>query len=213
VGLGVGTLAAYVEAGDAATFYEINPAVIDIARDGPWFTYLRDADARGARCEIQPGDGRLTLRHELNLATDSPAISPPRLGGAGLGEGGSRRYDLLILDAFSGDSVPVHLLTVEAFQTYLAHLADDASAIAVNISNRYVDLESGLRGIAQHFDLHWLRIHNRRDRANGIYSADWIILTRNHSLVDALTPYARPAQSKPAILWTDNHSSLFDILK
>ena len=194
VGLGVGTLAAYADRGDDITFFEINPAVIDIAESDRWFTYLRDARQRSARCNINLGDGRLTLRHALDA-------------------GRPQRFDLLALDAFSGDSVPVHLLTREAFEVYMAHRAGDTSAIAVNISNRYVNLEPVLRGVAQHFDLEWLRIHNRADRANRIYSADWIILTHNKSLIESLTPLASAAQAEPPILWTDAHSNLFDTLK
>jgi hypothetical protein len=206
VGLGVGTLAAYADHGDEVTFYEINPAVIDIAKNTRWFTYLSDARARGAQCHIIVGDGRLSLRQKL------PFSSPP-LGGEGSGEGGKHRFHLLALDAFSGDSVPVHLLTVEAFAIYLGRIVADSGAIAVNISNRYVDLEPVLHAIADHYNLKWLRIHNRSDAARGIYSADWIILTRNESLIADLLPHSRPAKPKPAVLWTDDYSNLIDVLK
>jgi hypothetical protein len=200
VGLGVGTLAAYAEQGDSITFYEINPAIIDIADHGPWFTYLSDCRARGAKCEIKLGDGRLTLQRELP----------------------GNNFHLLALDTFSGDSVPVHLLTVEAFQIYLAHLSGESAsagglpgAIVVNVSNRYVNLEPVMQGIAERFNLHWLRIHNRSNSAQAIYSADFIILTRNDALIDFLTTFSVTPTKKPQppILWTDTHSSLFDILK
>jgi hypothetical protein len=129
-----------------------------------------------------------------------------------------------VLDAFSGDSVPVHLLTVEAFETYLAHLNGEPAsaggsslpgAIAVNVSNRYVDLEPVVRGVAQRFNFDWIRIHNRSDRAAAVYSADWIILTRDDDLLEFLTTFERvpPTERRPPILWTDAHSSLIGILK
>jgi hypothetical protein len=199
VGLGVGTLAAYASAGDAIMFYEINPAVVEIADRGPWFTYLKDCRARGASCDIKLGDGRLTLERQS-----------------------ANNFHILALDAFSGDSVPVHLLTEEAFEIYLSHLSGEVAAatglpgaIVVNISNRYVNLEPVLQAIAERFDLQWLRIHNRSNSAEAIYSADFIILTRNQALIDFLTTFARTPtkKSKPPILWTDTHSSLFDVLK
>jgi hypothetical protein len=204
VGLGVGTLAAYTDKGDEITFYEINPIVIDIANNRRWFTYLRDATERGARCHIVSGDGRLALRHELSSSFPLPSKD---------GSEKLPRYDLLALDAFSGDAVPVHLLTIEAFDVYFDRVSADVGCIAVNISNRFVDLEPVLRGVADRYNLRWLRIRNRSDRASGIYSADWIILTRNRSLIESLTSHARPAQSKAPILWTDAYSNLFDVLK
>ncbi len=227
VGLGTGTLAAFADGGDSITFYEINPAVVEIAEGGRWFTFLADCRQRGAQCEIRLGDARLTLRRELASA------SPPRRG-EGLGEGHApnrgQQYHVLALDAFSGDSIPVHLLTVDAFELYLSHLAApgalpsgevaaatgsiESGAIAVHISNRYVDLSPIIRSVAKHFGLHALHIENEDDPKQGTYSADWMILTRNQALADELTHFAVvPDPAAPTILWTDTRSSLFDILK
>ncbi|HEY3394594.1 MAG TPA: hypothetical protein VGK58_17920 [Lacipirellulaceae bacterium] len=209
VGLGVGTLAAYVDAGDWVTFYELNPAVVEIAENGAWFTYLRDCRERGGQVAVKLGDARLSLEREQQ-------------------EGETPPYDLLVLDAFSGDSIPMHLLTAQAFEIYLARLSingtstspaglrDEAEgAIAVHISNRFVDLEPVLRGAAKRFGLDCLRIHNKANRAGAIYSADWIILSRNKALMRQLATFAREksASSAHAILWTDKRSSLFDVLK
>jgi hypothetical protein len=209
VGLGVGTLAAYVDASDEITFYELNPAVAEIAENGPWFTFLKDGRERGGQITVKLGDARLSLQREQQ-AEQSPD------------------YHLLVLDAFSGDSIPMHLLTAEAFEIYLARLSangaansadglrdETAGAIAVHISNRFVDLEPVLRGTAERFGLKWLRIHNKANRAEAIYSADWIILTRNEELMRELTPFARPpsARAERSVLWTDKRSSLFDVLK
>ena len=209
VGLGVGTLAAYVDAGDRVTFYELNPAVVEIAENGAWFTYLRDCRERGGQVAIKLGDARRSLDREQQ-------------------EGETPNYDLLVLDAFSGDSIPMHLLTAEAFEIYLARISSNGTstsptglrdegegAIAVHISNRFVDLEPVLRGAAKRFGLECLRIHNKANRAGAIYSADWIILSRNEALMRQLAKFAREksASSAHTVLWTDKRSSLFDVLK
>jgi hypothetical protein len=201
VGLGVGTLAAYMGDGDTITFYEINPSIIEIAEVGRWFSFLPDCEKRGAVYDVRLGDARLTLDHEL---ADSNV----------------RKYDVLVLDAFSGDAIPAHLLTEEAFKIYLGHLATAEEngrdgAIAVHITNRYVDLEPVVRGAAERFGLKTVRIQTKRDNAQAIYSSDWMVLTHNQSLVDELTDAAVPADEhpKPATLWTDARSNLFDALK
>jgi hypothetical protein len=201
VGLGTGTLAAYAGAGDAISFYEIDPAIVDLAMNGRWFTYVVDSQARGARCEIKLGDGRLTLQRER----DADKLS---------------RYHVLVVDAFSGDAVPVHLLTLEAFELYVARLTtveDDGEdgALAVNISNRYLDLEPVVRGAAEHFGMTALHIHSPQIPEQSINTADWMILSRNESLVEKLRPFAwQPDEPQtPAAPWTDQRSSLFEILK
>jgi hypothetical protein len=215
VGLGAGTLAAYPDAGDSITFYEINPAVIKLAEGGDWFTYLRDCRARGAHCDIRLGDARLTLQRELASG------SPPR-SGEGLGEG-QLRYHILVLDAFSGDSVPVHLLTVEAFKIYLECLAPatnidgkpaESGAIAVHISNRFLDLEPVVRAAAFRFNLLPLAFYTKDDPAHDINGARWIILTHNAAMAAKLRDIATPVviRGKP-VLWTDDRSSLFEILR
>jgi hypothetical protein len=209
VGLGVGTLAAYIEQGESISFYELNPAVVEIAEDSRWFTYLKDCRQRGGQIGIKLGDARLSLARGLRAS-----------------EPGS--YHLLVLDAFSGDSIPMHLLTIEAFEIYLAHLsptdrrtptdaADDENdgAVAVHISNRFIDLEPVLRGVAERFGLKLIRIHNKANRAEAIYSADWIIVSRNEELMRELSTFAsrQSATVMPNIIWTDKQSSLIDVLK
>jgi hypothetical protein len=201
VGLGAGTLAAYAGAGDSILFYEIDPAIVDIATHGRWFTYVADCRARGARCEIKLGDGRLTLERERDTGT-------------------ATRYHVLVLDAFSGDAVPVHLLTLEAFKLYVERLttaAEDGEdgALAVNISNRYLDLEPVIRGAADHFGLAAIYIRSPQIPQQSINHADWMILSRNEPLLEKLRPFAwQPDESpKPAVLWTDQRNSLFDVLK
>ena len=129
VGLGVGTLASYAQPGDDYRFYEINPAVLRMAKT--YFTYLRDC--RG-RCEVTMGDARLSLERQT-----------------------PQRFNVLVLDAFSGDAIPTHLLTREAFEIYERHRAP-GGVIAIHISNRYLDLAPVVRGLAEHFHLKTIRI-------------------------------------------------------
>jgi hypothetical protein len=201
VGLGTGTLAAYVGKGDFLTFYEINPAVVEMATSGKWFTYYPDALARGAKVDHKLGDARLTLEQEVRT---------PKLP----------RYHVLVLDAFSGDAVPTHLLTIEAFDAYLPRLATEEvdgadGALIVHVSNRYLDLSRVVRAAAEKIDLQFVEIHNRSDSERRINGADWIILTRNEALLAALEPHAyKPDEPlRPPVLWTDARSSLFEILE
>jgi hypothetical protein len=206
VGLGVGTLAAYAGPGDTINFYEINPAVVDIAENDKWFSFLADCRQRGAKCETKLGDARLTMENELHA-------------------GQPQHFDLLVLDAFSGDAIPVHLLTEEAFEKiYLPHLAADGT-IAIHITNHYVDLEPVVRALAERFGFQTARVYHQRIPGQGIYRTDWMILSRNTALIAALQPYlsspdkdGKPQpgigdRSKSAILWTDDRSNLFDVLK
>jgi hypothetical protein len=235
VGLGAGTLAAYPDAGDSITFYEINPVVIKLTEDGQWFTYLRDCRSRGAHCEIHLGDARLSLKHELQSPASTLQLTQtlsgsPRRSEEGLGEGSPAEksntkpsYYVLALDAFSGDSVPAHLLTVEAFELYLKSLAPaadsagkpaESGAIAVHISNHFLDLEPVVRALQQRFSFHSLRFDTSDDPEHDVYDADWIILTHNANLASALEEDATPVDtSHPPVLWTDNRGSLFEVLK
>ncbi|HTQ38500.1 MAG TPA: hypothetical protein VMJ32_05705, partial [Pirellulales bacterium] len=205
VGLGTGTLAAYAEQGDSIRFYEINPAVIAITEPGEYFTYLKDCRQRGAKYEIELGDARLTLDRELQ--NHEP-----------------QKFHVLVLDAFSGDAIPVHLLTQEACQIYVEQLAkaadgDEDGAIAVHITNRYVDLEPIVLGLAEKYGLDHVLISNEGGE-NQMYRSDWMILTHNRDLLAALSPFAEPPpeerdppEKKRPILWTDDRSNLFDVLK
>jgi hypothetical protein len=201
VGLGAGTLAAYAGAGDSICFYEIDPAIVEIATNGRWFTYLADCQVRGAKCDVKLGDGRITLARERDAGQEP-------------------RYHVLVVDAFSGDAVPVHLLTLQAFELYLTRLATpeldgEYGALAVNVSNRYLDLPRVVRGAAQHIGIEAVHIHSSGNAQQSFNSADWMILSRNKSLLRELAAYAYNPDEPPdpAVLWTDMHSSLFDVLK
>jgi hypothetical protein len=221
VGLGAGTLASYALKFDHITFYEINPTVIDISTSGKYFTYISDARARGAFCDIRLGDARLTLQREL--ATNPPADSETNTEkGKSKSQlaAGQLAYHVLVLDAFSGDAVPTHLLTEEAMKIYLPHLATEANmgvdgALLIHVSNRYLDLDRVVRGAAESIGFNCIEIHSDAIENQSINSADWVVLTHNKALLAALAPHAakHEADEKDPILWTDAHSSLFEILR
>ena len=129
IGLGTGTLAAYARPGDAITFYEIDRLVRDIAFDRAYFTYTTDATARGVSQRVELGDARVRLER----------VKRERPG---------ERYDLIVVDAFSSDAIPVHLLTREALQLYLDMLAP-GGVLVLHISNRYLDLEPVVANLAE----------------------------------------------------------------
>jgi spermidine synthase len=186
VGLGIGTLAAYAQPGQYFRFYELNDDVKTFA--DKYFSYLRDC--RG-KCDVVLGDGRLSLEREQ-----------------------PQQFDLLVLDAFSGDAVPTHLLTQEAFEIYRRHLRPGAT-IAVNISNRYLDLSPVVAGLANRFGYTTSRTLSAADSSKGQFPADWIVLTpaTAHDVRQVKTAAGSEGAGEREILWTDDHSNLFEILK
>jgi tetratricopeptide (TPR) repeat protein len=189
IGLGVGTLAAYSRAGDYLHVYEINPEVERIATSP--FTCL-------ARCqgkvEITLGDGRLSLERE-----------PPQ------------DFDLLALDAFNGDAIPVHLLTREAFAIYGRHLKTNG-IIAMHVSNRSLNLEPVVANLARQFNYEAAVIEYHAPPARPwIMHSVWMLLSRSREIIDspAIRLAARPPQTNSVNipLWTDDFTSLFQILK
>ena len=194
VGLGAGTIAAHGNKGDSYRFYEINEDVIDIAQT--WFSFVGDARDRGVDVELVLGDARLSMERET-----------------------PQNFDVLALDAFSGDAIPAHLLTVEAFEVYLKHMKPDG-IIAVHISNRYLDLAPVVAALAEHFDFAQVEIHSADGQGAGDASSDWILLTRNKAFLatkavkEALENAAADEDSEVTpFLWTDQYSNLFRILK
>jgi hypothetical protein len=188
VGLGAGTIAAYGRENDRFTFYEINPAVIDIATSR--FTYLSDSFAA---CDIVLGDARISLERQ-----------PPQ------------NFDILILDAFNSDAIPVHLLTLESFAMYLGHLKK-GGVIAVHITNRHLDLAPVMETLADHFGLATALIDSDSDEEEEIDEATWMLMTRSSAflsiedILDATSTENKDARRR--ILWTDDFSNLFQILK
>ena len=187
IGLGAGTIAAYGRPGDRITFYEINPAVEPIARNV--FTYIHDS---GAQVAIVPGDAR------TSLASEAP-----------------QHFDVLIVDAFSGDAIPLHLLTTQALALYRQHLAP-GGVIAFHISNRHVDLEPPIWAMASQAGLQSRIVTSYANDARGEFTATWMLVSDNGAF------FANPeivAHSSPAPLnswvrpWTDDFSSLVPVLR
>jgi SAM-dependent methyltransferase len=187
VGLGAGTLAAYARPGQRWTFYEIDPAVQRIAEDPRLFTYLRDARAP---YRVVLGDARLSLR------------------AAGRGE-----FDLLVLDAYSSDAVPIHLLTREALQLYLEKLAP-GGVLAFHISNRHFDLDPVLAALARDLGLASTACYDSpitdEEDADGKSVSDWVFLARR---AESLRPWSAkpgwgPPVSRPGFpVWTDDYAN------
>ena len=194
LGLGVGTLVAYSQPGDTYRLYEINPVVIDLAAGiGDYFSFLSDSKADIATVL---GDARISLQRELD-------------------EGHPQNFDVLVLDTFSSDSIPVHLVTKEAFKLYLDHLAPNG-IIAAHITNLHLDLQPVFWQLAKYYDLKIVRINYNGDSRGG-YASHWILLARDPSLLEIpaikerafdLSGYATNIK-----LWTDDYSNLFQILK
>ena len=186
VGLGAGTLAAYGRPGDTYTFYEINPLVDQLARSQ--FTFLKDSPAR---VESILGDARLSLQGE-----------PPQ------------DFDTLVLDAFSGDSIPIHLLTREAFQCYFGHLKPKG-VLAVHVSNRYLDLAPVVADLAAAFGRRALRVGSPPDDRRGLTPAVWVLVSSDDAF---LTQTQRRAGAQfvtaPAHrLWTDRYSNILGVMR
>jgi SAM-dependent methyltransferase len=187
IGLGAGTLAAYGRPGDTLRFYEINPEVPRLARQ--WFTYLRDCQAK---VEIVLGDARLSLERE-----------PPQ------------GYDLLAIDAFSSDAIPVHLITREAVRLYRRHLRPGGT-MAFHVSNRYLDLKPVLLKIAEAEGLRLADVKDDGSDSIGSYSTDWVLLSDGGDVLDApevkeATVELAPSPRWP--LWTDDYSNLLQVFR
>ncbi len=196
VGLGVGTTAAYARAGDYVRFYEINPDVIRLSF-GPrsYFSYLRDCPAK---VDVVLGDARLSMERELE-------------------RGAPQAFDVLAVDAFSSDAIPVHLLTREAIQLYLRHLRARGSILAVHISNHYLDLSSELWALADSLGLASALIETEDAEEEGKSGSTWMLLSRDphvlrvSDVAEAATP-RDPAAGRVRV-WTDDYSNLFQALK
>ncbi len=192
LGLGAGTLAVYGQPGDTMHLYELNPLVAAFAAgpDAP-FTFLADTEADWT---IALGDGRLMMERELR-------------------EQGGQNFDVFVLDAFSSDAIPAHLVTREAIALYLQHLRDQDSVIAVHISNRFLDLRDLFYTLAAEAGLEAHHLPYEGDRSKGSSSAIWILLAQSPYWDEALADYRRPHTPRRKVLWTDRYSSLFEVLK
>lgn len=187
VGLGVGTLAAYGQPGDTFRFYEINRQVIDISQS--LFFYLRESHAK---IDIIEGDARLSLERDT---------SPP--------------FDVLALDAFSGDAIPTHLLTREALAIYKAHLRPQG-VVAFHVSNGYLDLAPVVRQLASDAGFHAALVRSSGNTDDLTLDADWVLVTNNRAVLDNPSILLRsvPISSDTQLRsWTDDYNNLLQILR
>ena len=190
IGLGTGTTAAYGRLGDYIRYYEINPLVLELARKE--FFFLADCKAK---LDVAMGDARLSLEQELK-------------------DGHPQNFDVLAVDAFSSDSIPVHLLTKEAMDLYFRHLRPDG-ILAVHISNRYLNLQPVLEGEVHATQKIARVVDTEDDDTQDVFGATWVLITspatgfKGESLSNSA-----PLDSKRTVrLWTDDYSNLFKILK
>ena len=187
IGLGIGTIAAYARPEDRLRIYEINPEVTDLAHK--YFTYL---SASKADIEIVHGDGRLSLERE-----------------------DSQRFDLLAIDAFSGDSIPVHLLTTQALMLYTAHIKEDG-IVAIHTSNKYLDLRPVVMGTAKALGFDGIVVETKSIEEKAISKSQWIILTKDAVVLKTFATYKHRSiepSDLDEIIWTDDFTNLFSILK
>jgi len=191
IGLGAGTLAAYGQSGDNYTFYELNPNVFSMAKKH--FSYLALSKAN---VEVVLGDGRVSLVDELKAGINND-------------------FDVLVVDAFSGDSIPTHLLTVEALVIYFQQLKLDG-VLAIHISNSHLGLTPLMRGLANTFNKQ-ARYFKTTQGPVGSNKAEWVLLTNNsvfldNSVVKQLSS-KWPQGSDKTVVWTDDYSNLLSVLK
>ena len=191
VGLGVGSLATYARPDQRWTFYEIDPEVERIARNRAYFTYLEDC---GARCQVVLGDGRLSL------------LQAPL-----------RKYGLIVLDAFSSDAIPVHLLTSEALSLYLTRLSP-GGAIAFHISNRHLSLGPMLGRLAASHGLvavEQMQPASHAEVEAGKSASDWVIMARSEADLGVLASdprWRKPSVSNETPFWTDDFSNIVSVM-
>lgn len=187
VGLGTGTIAAYGRGGDFYRFYEINPLVVNIAR-----TQLRFLPECKAKTEVVVGDARLSMERE----------SP-------------QNYDILAVDAFSSDAIPIHLLTREAFQLYFRHL-QPGGVLAMHVSNKHLELAPVVDSLARSLGKHSVEIDNEDEPDSGVFESDWVLVSSRRDFFEfpLIVKAATPVEPRPGLrLWTDDYSNLYQLVK
>jgi hypothetical protein len=191
IGLGTGTMATFAREGDNMRFYEINPDVVRLSRE--WFSYTQDSKAD---IEVVLGDGRIQLEREL-------------------ADGERQQFDVLIADAFTGDAVPLHLLTSECVQIYRQHLKDDG-ILAIQISNQYLNLLPVTLGLANTLGWELVLIDSKDNLDDATWSATWVLITNNRSFLNSeavqkAKTVLKEGFPKP-VLWTDEYASLLHVI-
>ena len=186
IGLGTGTLAAYGRKGDVFRFYDINPDVIEVAQSH--FTFLSRSDAK---IELVQGDARLAMEREA-----------------------PQEYDVIVIDAFSSDSIPVHLATTQAMAVYLRHLKPDG-VIAFHISNKFLNLGPLMKLLAKDKGLHGVLVTEQSEGRDN-YSPEWFLMARNPAFFDhpLIAPQIEAVEDIRGLkVWTDDFNNLYRVLK
>ena len=183
--MGIGTLATYGHPGDLFRFYEINPLVAKVARDE--FYYLKESPAK---IEVKVCDGRIGLTRE-----------PP-----------DERFDAIIVDAFSGDAIPTHMMTREALELYFRKLKPGGAA-AFHITNKYLNLYPVLARIANEIGKQAVLIESGRNESEQVYAARWTIVTGNRELLAKLQPWSKEPPVQPKRIWTDSYTNLIGAIQ
>lgn len=192
IGLGAGTLISYGKEGQSWTFYEIDPIVLKIARNEKYFTFLKDSKVKS---DVILGDGRISIRKTED-----------------------QTFDLIILDAFSSDSIPTHLLTKEAMQIYLQKLKNNG-VLAFHISNRFLNLEPILSTLAKDSNLFGLIQYDlsisEEDSLRGKDGSAWVLLSREDKQLNSFSRNKNwKALNKSSVkLWTDSFSNIFNVIR
>jgi len=192
IGLGTGTLAVYGQSGDYIRFYEINPQVVELS--DRYFTYRKDSKAR---IDVKLGDARISLDRERQ-------------------RGESQKFDILVVDAFSSDAIPVHLLTRECFQIYRYHLKEDG-ILAVHITNRFFNLKPVVRSLLPAGAMRALWVDDQGNTTQGTDRTSWVLLTANAQFLkdpvvtSHVKPWEEPVPSRK--LWTDDYSNLISVIQ
>jgi hypothetical protein len=211
IGLGSGSMAAHAKKGDFFNFYDIDPKVLKVANEQ--FTYLRKIPAaRDCKVEVVMGDARISLERQLK-ETDGKGMN----------------YDVLHLDAFSGDAIPAHLLTDESFALYDKHLRHEdrvdektgekvsvpTGIVVVHISNRYLDLEPVVAAIAKKHGYRTWSVHKTEEGGPTDTASDWILVSKNDEFMDnpRVKEAGQPLEPSQEILWTDQFTALYPIMK
>ncbi|MDD5520460.1 MAG: fused MFS/spermidine synthase [Kiritimatiellae bacterium] len=193
IGLGIGTIASYGHTNDYFRFYEINPEVVKIANDRRYFTYLSDSSAK---IDIIPGDARISMEREKFQKL-------------------FQNFDILVVDAFNSDAIPVHLLTKEAFNIYLYHLAPDG-IIAFHVSNSYLDLVPVALSAAKYLNLDYAVITTYGDKII-TQTSIWVLITQNRTFTElpviATAKMKEEKISRRISLWTDDFSNILSVMK
>ena len=192
IGLGTGTIAALTRKEDTLLFYEINRDVITLSRK--WFWYQGDSEAT---IKTIPGDARIMLERELS-------------------HGEEKRFHILVADAFSGDVIPIHLLTQESATLYRKHLRDDG-ILAIHISNNNFDLIPVVKGMAESIGWKALLIESPDNLEYATWAATWVLITKNRAFLDRIEIKKAgkhlSGEAYRSLLWTDDYASLFHVLK